>query len=143
MSRKTLPRLRDRSAAWALVASLLIASASPWASPPSAAAGESPGSGPADAFDWKQRALDFDRLAFDERASALYLPMLTWPEAPRRHFALPSYVGKPSDGEAICCLAAVMSGSLCGTDKTQDRGVNWVEACEAGSAEPIASPSIM
>ena len=83
------------------------------------------------AFDWKQRALDFDHIAFDAQAAGPLMPLLSWHDKPRRHFAIPSYVGKSSDGEGICCLAAVMSGALSGIDKTQDRGVNWVQGCEA------------
>lgn len=86
-------------------------------------------------IDWKQRALDFDRLAFDAHAAGTFLPLLSWRDEPQRHFTIPSYVGKPSDGEAICCLAAVMSGALIGIEKTQDRGVNWVQSCEAWFSE--------
>lgn len=86
-------------------------------------------------IDWHQRAVDFDRLAFDVNTAGPLLPLLSWRDEPQRHFAIPSYVGKPSDGEAICCLAAVASGALSGINKTQDRGVNWVQACEAWFSE--------
>ena len=124
---------QNRSRCCRLLLSVLLVLAVPGASasPPTFSHGESQESQQLGTFDWKQRAVEFDRLAFDEHASGPYLPLLSWHEKPRRHFTLPSYVGMPSDGEAICCLAAVMSGSLAGIDKTQDRGVDWVEACEA------------
>ena len=110
---------------------LMFAIVAAVALPLSSSRGEDAGALPPRTFDWKQRAIEFDRLAFDEHATGSFLPLLTWRDEPQRHFSIPSYVGKPSDGEAICCLAAVMSGALSGIDKTQDRGVNWVRACEA------------
>jgi len=109
----------------------MLAMVAAMALPLSSSRGEDNGALLTRAFDWKQRALDFDNLAFDVEAEGPLMPLLSWRDKPQRHFAIPSYVGKSSDGEGICCLAAVMSGALCGIDKTQDRGVNWVQGCEA------------
>lgn len=82
-------------------------------------------------LDWQQRARDFDQLAFDEQASGPYLPLLHWIDAGKSRFLLPSYVGQnPPGGEAICALAAVLSGELAGVDKTNDRGTDWVRLTE-------------
>lgn len=78
-------------------------------------------------IDWKQRARDFDRLAFDEQATGRFLPLVHLKETPPHRFALPSYVGSDGGGEGIANLAALVSATLVGVDKSNDRGRNWIQ----------------
>ena len=79
---------------------------------------------------WKQTAVDFDRLAFDLNAKGQYLPSvwrvphvsnLTVPG-----FGMPSYVGgedsRGKPGEAIGALGAILGATAVGIDKRR-----WVE----------------
>ncbi len=84
-------------------------------------------------IDWKTRARGFDRLAFDPDAKGEHLPLVKLVDdtiniAPPG-FKMPSYVGGEAHGEAIACLAAVMSGSLVGINKSDQHGRNWVRMC--------------
>ena len=85
-------------------------------------------------IDWKARAGDFDRLAFNPVRAGKYLPLLQFNERPTniigRSFSLPSYVGSPGRGEAITCLGAVVSGTLVGIDKSRQCGHDWVTMCQ-------------
>lgn len=81
-------------------------------------------------LDWRARARGFDRLAFDLSQRGPHLPLVTLVDRPLAiagaGFALPSYVGgQPHRGEGICCLAALVGGSLAGVDKTSQFGRDW------------------
>ncbi|MBI5685748.1 MAG: hypothetical protein HZC54_11775 [Verrucomicrobia bacterium] len=85
-------------------------------------------------IDWKARARGFDWLAFNPDAKGEHLPQVklidnTVNIAPPG-FKMPSYVGGEAHGEAIACLAAVMSGSLVGINKSDQHGRNWVRMCQ-------------
>jgi hypothetical protein len=86
-------------------------------------------------LDWKARARAFDRLAFDLSAQGEYLPLAVLVDKAKNirgpSFVLPSYVGADNGGgEGIACLAAVVSGTLCGVDKRRQQGHNWVRMCQ-------------
>jgi hypothetical protein len=76
---------------------------------------------------WKQVAVGYDSLVFNPNASGTYLPLVSVGQ----NFSLSSYVGQsPSETqEAINCLAAVVSASLVGVDKTNLFGSDWVTKC--------------
>lgn len=93
-------------------------------------------------LDWRQRALDFDRVAFDTNRVG-ELPPLVWIDHARRNFdedafglytsAWESRGGLDSHGgeyhEAINTLGAVLGASLVGINKSDQRGHNWVSMC--------------
>jgi hypothetical protein len=76
--------------------------------------------------DWKQVTRDYLNLVFDCDQRGEYLPLITWTDKRHRTLSLPSYVGGPTDAEAINYLAAVVSGSLVGLDMRSFRGEDWV-----------------
>jgi len=55
----------------------------------------------------------------------------------KSNFTLPSYVGNKSGGEAICCLAAIVSGSLVGADQTNPDALNRLRACQEWFSESL------
>jgi hypothetical protein len=86
--------------------------------------------------DWEQVTRDYDALFFNLSATGTFLPLISigtnhWgTEGYRAAFRAPSYVGKPMDDEAINLMAAVLSATLVGIDKSNQSGYNWVEMCE-------------
>jgi len=86
---------------------------------------------------WKRVAQAYDSLVFNEFLSGQYLPLIkiteqtiNYPDHPS--FGLHSYVGTatPSSGEAINVLPSVIGATLCGIDKGNQFGKNWVLFCE-------------
>lgn len=90
-------------------------------------------------IDWKARAKDFDRLAFDLTARGERLPLVRLVDKPLNisgpGFTMPAYVGGTFNGEGIVCLGAVVGGSLVGIDKSRQQGRNWVAMCQEWSGE--------
>ncbi|MGF7144137.1 hypothetical protein HNQ56_002568 [Anaerotaenia torta] len=85
--------------------------------------------------DYKGMALDFDRLVFDYDAVGEYLPLI-WEDKTYESFGLPAYVGddrrfKDGAQEAVTCIAAVLSASLNGIDKSNSQGHNYVRMLNA------------
>lgn len=86
---------------------------------------------------WKRVAQAYDSLVYNEFLSGQYLPLIeiteqtiNYPDHPS--FGLHSYVGTgtPSAGEAINVLPSVIGATLCGIDKSNQFGKNWVLFCE-------------
>lgn len=86
---------------------------------------------------WQRVAHAYDSLVFDEFLSGEYLPLIeitdqtiNYPD--HASFGLHSYVGtiNPSAGEAINVLPSVIGATLCGIDKSNQFGKNWVLMCE-------------
>lgn len=82
--------------------------------------------------DWKQVALDFDRLVFDESLQGDFLPFI-WMDTENETFGIPSYVcasdkhqGKNHEG--ITCMAAVLGATLAGIDKSR-QAHDYVSMC--------------
>lgn len=84
--------------------------------------------------DWKKVAIQYDSLIFDANKSGQYFPLFTiqnstinYPENPS--FGLPTYVGtnSPTSFEAINILPSVISGALVGIDKSNQKGLNYVQ----------------
>jgi hypothetical protein len=87
--------------------------------------------------DWKRVAIGYDSLVFNFRLTGNYLPLVltnvapvNYPEEPA--FGIYTVVGpteRTGITEAINCIPAVISASLCGIDKSNQFGMNWVEMC--------------
>lgn len=90
--------------------------------------------------DWRQAALDFDRLAFDYEAKGDFFPLI-WDDPAQRNgfgqgtFGLYTALGDVREGpgvnngenhEALGALGAVLGGSLVGVDKRRQEGRNFV-----------------
>jgi hypothetical protein len=84
---------------------------------------------------WNQVARAYDALVFNFNKTGTYLPLISWDynwwNFDRDTFSMPSYVGKSMADEAINCMAAVLSATLVGIDKSSQSGYNWVEMCES------------
>ncbi|PWI48941.1 hypothetical protein CEE45_04215 [Candidatus Heimdallarchaeota archaeon B3_Heim] len=86
--------------------------------------------------DWEQVTRDYDTLFFNLGATGTFLPLTSigtnhWGiEGDRDVFRAPSYIGLPMADEAINLMAAVLSATLVGIDKSSQSGYNWVEMCE-------------
>ena len=88
--------------------------------------------------DWRQVALDFDRLVFDENLKGDFLPMI-WMDEANETFGLPSYVcaSDKKQGprhEGITCMAAVVGASLVGVDKARQQR-DYVSMCQCYFSE--------
>jgi hypothetical protein len=93
-------------------------------------------------LDWKQRALDFDAVAFTMNDHGK-LPPLVWIDYARRNFdedafglytsAWESRGGPDVHGgeyhESLNTLGAVLGASLAGINKSNQHGRNWVSMC--------------
>ncbi|UCG01509.1 MAG: hypothetical protein JSW11_18070 [Candidatus Heimdallarchaeota archaeon] len=84
--------------------------------------------------DWRQVARDYDAFVFNFSKTGEYLPLISWDtnhqNFDRDTFSIPSHVGRSPADEAINCMAAVLSATLVGIDKSNQSGYNWVEMCE-------------
>ncbi|MCH7732058.1 MAG: T9SS type A sorting domain-containing protein [Candidatus Marinimicrobia bacterium] len=93
--------------------------------------------------DWKQVAIDYDEFVFDFTRTGDYLPLIKWDSVftvnGQPTFSLPAYVGGVyAGGEAINTMAAIVSASLVGLDKSNQNGSNWVRMCRKYFAENTA-----
>ena len=86
--------------------------------------------------DWKQVARNYDAFVFDFDKTGDHLPLIWWDttelNSPQTGFGLPAYVGSfvQNGGalhDSVNCIAAVVGASLCGIDKSDQNGYNWVE----------------
>lgn len=89
--------------------------------------------------DWKQTALDFDRLAFDPNQKGEFWPLIWFDKAgrnfPETTFGLYTAMGDVRMGpavnngenhEALGALGAVLGATLVGIDKSKQNGHNYV-----------------
>ena len=83
--------------------------------------------------DWSKVASSYDSLVYNETLTGDYLPLVemftqtvNYPAHPS--FGLHSYVGTsaPLSGEAINVLPSLIGATLCGIDKSNQFGKNWV-----------------
>ncbi|OLS16808.1 MAG: hypothetical protein HeimC3_51280 [Candidatus Heimdallarchaeota archaeon LC_3] len=84
--------------------------------------------------DWKQVTRDYDAIFFDFNKTGEFLPLISldsnrW-NIDQDTFKMPSYVGTVVSDEAINGLAAVVSATLVGIDKSNQSGYNWVKMSE-------------
>ncbi len=89
-------------------------------------------------LNWRQKARDFDRLAFDFDAKGKFLPLI-WLDNSRVNidfptFGMPSYVGGNNatgeNHEGITCMGAVLGATVAGINKSKQNH-NYVAMCEA------------
>ncbi|MDD4111733.1 MAG: hypothetical protein PHC56_01725 [Herbinix sp.] len=90
-------------------------------------------------IDYKDRALKFDELVFDYNSDGMYLPLI-WEDSTYSSFGIPAYVGDGrmyQDGaqEAVTGIAAVLSATLLGVDKSNQSGINYIEQLTAFYSE--------
>jgi len=90
-------------------------------------------------FDYKEKALLYDNIVFDEDASGPYLPLI-WQDKTNSTFGFAAYVGDGRTGnngsqEAVATVAAVLSATQIGIDKSKQNGVNYVEQLHAYYSE--------
>ncbi len=90
-------------------------------------------------FDYREKAVKFDSLVFDRSLKGTYLPLM-WEDQTNRTFGFAAYVGDGRFGqdgsqEAVAVIAAVLSGTLMGIDKSNQDGVNYVEQLHAFYSE--------
>jgi hypothetical protein len=85
--------------------------------------------------DWKTVALDYDSFVFDITKTGEYLPLSRLGTQGQFNYAdntpifLDSYVGAGdhlNQAEAINIIPAIVGASLCGIDKSNQNGMNWV-----------------
>ena len=89
--------------------------------------------------DWKKVTIDYNDFVFDLNLKGDFLP-LVWIEesgfnTKKKTFGLPSYISstksiKHGSQESINCVTAILSATLCGIDKSNDKNVDWVEMIE-------------
>ncbi|WP_316820329.1 hypothetical protein [Pedobacter gandavensis] len=91
-------------------------------------------------IDWKEMALRFDSTVYDFKATGQYWP-LVWMDSTRKNFDQPvmgmyTAIGDVRQGpannkgmfhEALANMGAVLGASLVGIDKSNQKGVNYVE----------------
>lgn len=90
--------------------------------------------------DWRKTALDYDKLVFDKNADGDFMPLIwfdkTNPNTGEEVFGLPSYVGSrkrrsPGSQEGVTCISAVLGAALCGVDKKNQDGYDYVNMLQA------------
>jgi hypothetical protein len=90
-------------------------------------------------FNYKEKALLYDNIIFDEDASGPYLPLI-WRDKTNSTFGFAAYVGDARTGvngsqEAVATVAAVLSAAQIGIDKSRQNGINYVEQLHAYYSE--------
>lgn len=83
--------------------------------------------------DWKSVAVQYDTFVYDINHTGQYLPLVNlqnsgynYPQTPA--FGLHTYVGTntPNGNEAVNVLPSLVGASLCGIDKTNQFGRDWI-----------------
>lgn len=90
-------------------------------------------------FDYKETALTFDTLLFEGTKEGAYLPLM-WQDETNDTFAFAAYVGDDRFGqdgsqEAVATIAALLSATLSGIDKSSQNGMNYVAQLHAYFSE--------
>lgn len=83
--------------------------------------------------DWKRVALGYDSLVFNPGASGTHLPLtaihnntVNFPD--QQSFYQQTFVGQPLENrnESINSMMGIIGATLCGVDKSDQDGINWV-----------------
>lgn len=82
-------------------------------------------------IDFKSKALAYDSLVFDFNATGTFFPLI-WSDNTYNGYGISAYIGDYRNGmdgsqEAVTSLAAVLSSSLLGIDKSNQNGQNFVQ----------------
>lgn len=90
-------------------------------------------------FDYKAAAVSYDALVFGGQTEGAYFPLL-WKDETYDTFGFAAYVGDGRTGtdgaqEAVAAVAAVLSATLLGIDKSDQDGVNYVGQLHAWFSE--------
>lgn len=83
-------------------------------------------------MDIKERALKYDEMVFDFNISGTFFPLI-WQDETFNSFGIAAYAGDYRHGidgsqEAVTSIAAVLSATLLGIDKSNQNGFNFVDA---------------
>lgn len=86
-------------------------------------------------FDYEDAALAYDKLLFEEQAEGAYFPLM-WRDMTHDTFGFAAYVGDERTGrdggqEAVATVAAVLSATVLGVDKSNQNGDNYVAQLHA------------
>lgn len=86
-------------------------------------------------IDYKQIALELDTLIFNKDRQGVYQPLI-WEDKANQSIGIPAYVGDGrmhNDGEqeAVTVIAAILSASQLGVDKSNQNGVNYIKSLGA------------
>ncbi|NLN66385.1 MAG: hypothetical protein GX144_13475 [Clostridiaceae bacterium] len=89
--------------------------------------------------DYASLARAFDTVVFDFDTKDAYLPLI-WKDHTFNSIGIPAYVGdgrmgKDGEQEAVTVIAAVLSATLSGVDKSDQNGVDYVQMLNAFSSE--------
>lgn len=84
---------------------------------------------------YRQKALELDMLLFDQEKEGQYLPLI-WEDTTYDSFGIPAYVGdkrmhKDGEQEAVTVIAAILSATQLGIDKSSQDNMNYVRALHA------------
>ena len=91
-------------------------------------------------MDWKDTALRYDKLIYDETVTGEHLPIFFWDNNKygnvEKSFGLPSYYAgsnhqSPGGQEGINVLGSLLSATLLGIDKSNQNGNNLIEMSQA------------
>lgn len=90
-------------------------------------------------YDYEKTALALDDLLFGEELEGTYLPLM-WEDTTYNTFGIPAYVGDGrmhQDGaqEAVTAIAAILSATQLGVDKSDQDGKNYVSMMSAFYSE--------
>lgn len=90
-------------------------------------------------FDYRAAAAAYDALVFGGETGGAYLPLL-WQDETNDTFGFAAYVGDGRTGtdgaqEAVATVAAILSATLAGTDKSAQDGVDYVAQLHAYFSE--------
>lgn len=89
--------------------------------------------------DYASLARAFDKVVFDFNAKDAYRPLI-WEDQTFNGIGIPAYVGdgrmgRDGDQEAVTVIAAVLSATLSGMDKSNQNEVNYVQMLDAFFSE--------
>ncbi|PKK93732.1 MAG: hypothetical protein CVV61_03170 [Tenericutes bacterium HGW-Tenericutes-6] len=81
-------------------------------------------------IDFKERALQYDEMVFNFEATGTFFPLI-WADETYDTYGISAYVGDYRQGldgsqEAVTAIAAVLSATLLGIDKSNQNGQNFV-----------------
>lgn len=90
-------------------------------------------------IDYKQIALELDMLLFNYEKQGIYQPLI-WEDTTNKSIGIPAYVGDgrmQNDGEqeAVTVIAAILSATQLGINKSSQNGVNYVKSLKAFYSE--------
>ena len=93
-------------------------------------------------LNWKQKAVEFDKVVYDFTLTGNYLPFIWLDDShhnlPQQTFGIYTVIGDIRQGpgknseyhEALCSLGSILGAGLVGIDKTNQNGFNFVKMAQ-------------